>query len=65
MAAVLPGLFFEEYEKEGFNPETGQVVLARRRRIRVEGELPMGDEYAVMVRRLVGSVVADATAPRS
>jgi tRNA(His) guanylyltransferase len=59
------GLFFEAYEKEGLNPKSGQVVVARRRRVRVESELPMGEEYAAMVRRLLGSAVGDATAARS
>jgi tRNA(His) 5'-end guanylyltransferase len=59
------GLFYEAYEKEGFNPKTGEVVLARRRRVRVEEELPTGEEYAAMVRRLVASAPVDAAAARS
>lgn len=48
------GLYFEEYEKPGFNPKTGETVTARRRRVRVDLELPMKDDYAA----LVGSFLA-------
>src|SRR5207237_1221780 len=44
------GLVYEAYEKEGFNPMTGEVVLARRRRVRIEGELPMAEAYAALLR---------------
>ena len=40
------GLYWETYEREAFNPHTGQPVLAERRRIRVDEELPMQDEFA-------------------
>jgi len=39
------GLYWEDYEKEGVNPLTGQPVTAQRRRIRIEYQLPMKDEY--------------------
>jgi tRNA(His) 5'-end guanylyltransferase len=59
------GLYYSSYEKEGFNPRTGETVRARRRRVRVESELPIGEEYAALVRGLVGSVRADPAAPRT
>src|SRR5215475_10227505 len=34
------GLYWEDYEKEGVNPLTGQPVTAQRRRIRIEYQLP-------------------------
>jgi hypothetical protein len=48
----------------GFNPMTGEVVRVQRRRIGVERELPAGEEYAAMVRRLVGTAAIDPAAPR-
>ncbi len=39
------GLRWEEYEKEGFNPKTGEAVTASRRRVARDMELPMGDEW--------------------
>ena len=43
------GLWNEEYEKEGFNPLTEEKVQAKRNRIHVEYELPIGDEYGEMI----------------
>lgn len=36
---------WEIYEKEGFNPITSESVVAQRRRIRVDDELPMRDGF--------------------
>jgi tRNA(His) 5'-end guanylyltransferase len=47
------GLYWESYEKEGYNPKLKQSVSARRRRVRVESELPMKDEYSRFLRYLV------------
>jgi tRNA(His) guanylyltransferase len=47
------GLYWEEYEKEGVNPLTGQTVTAQRRRIRIEYELPMKEGYTEFIRRLL------------
>ena len=37
------GVYWEEYDKSGENPLTGEKVTARRRRLRRDLELPMGD----------------------
>ena len=47
------GLYWEQYEREGQNPVTGQSVTAIRRRIRRDMELPMKDQYSQFIRRLV------------
>ena len=39
------GLHWENYEKSGMNPKTGQTVRAIRRRIKVDLELPMKAAY--------------------
>ncbi len=49
------GLFWQTYEKEGKNPKTGTVTVARRRRIQRDFELPMKGEYGQLVRSLVSS----------
>ena len=46
------GLSWETYEKEGFNPVMGQAVTAQRRRIRIDRNLAVKDEYAAFLRRL-------------
>ncbi|MEM9193955.1 MAG: tRNA(His) guanylyltransferase Thg1 family protein [Myxococcota bacterium] len=43
------GVFWESYEKPGENPQTGQAVVAHRRRLAVDADLPMKDEYRAFV----------------
>lgn len=47
------GLYWESFEKRGSNPVTNETVVARRRRIRRDLELPMKDEYSEFLRRIV------------
>ena len=47
------GLYWETYEKEGFNPKKRERVTAIRRRVRIDRELPMRDDYARFLERLV------------
>jgi tRNA(His) 5'-end guanylyltransferase len=47
------GLYWESYQREGYNPKLGQKVVAARRRIRVDRELPIGDGYAGFLGRLM------------
>jgi tRNA(His) guanylyltransferase len=49
------GLYWETYEKTGFNPKTGAETTARRRRIRVDEELPRTEEYAAFLGRLLST----------
>jgi tRNA(His) 5'-end guanylyltransferase len=47
------GLYWEEYERPGENPVTGEKVVARRRRVRRDLELPMKDDYSAFLHRLL------------
>ena len=47
------GIYWENYEKEGWNPKAQTTVVAQRRRLKVDYELPMGDEYSGFIRRLL------------
>jgi tRNA(His) 5'-end guanylyltransferase len=47
------GLYWEEYQQPAENPVTGEKVLARRRRIRRDSELPMKDLYSAFLRQLI------------
>ncbi|MBH8575726.1 guanylyltransferase [Nostocaceae cyanobacterium CENA369] len=49
------GLYWEEYQKQGFNPVTGETVPALRRRIRQDLDLPMKDEYSQFIAQLIKS----------
>lgn len=46
------GIWWESFAKDGFNPVTGETVVATRRRLHVERTLPMKDDYRALVRRL-------------
>jgi tRNA(His) 5'-end guanylyltransferase len=47
------GLYWERYEKEGFNPKEGRTVTTTRRRIRTDLQLPMKDDYGRFILGLV------------
>ena len=49
------GLFWEEYDKPSENPITGKSVLARRRRVRKEYDLPMKEAYS----DFIGEILAN------
>lgn len=50
------GLYWEDYEKEAVNKLTGEKVLAKRRRIKIDYDLPMRDEFSEFVRTLLISL---------
>jgi tRNA(His) 5'-end guanylyltransferase len=45
------GVYWEKFEKDGFNPKTRATVKTTRRRIVVNDELPMKDKYSLFVRQ--------------
>ncbi len=47
------GLYWEQAEKTGTNPVTGQAVVAQRRRIKRDFDLPMKDDYGRFIVGLV------------
>jgi len=47
------GLYWERYEKVATNPLTGEEVQAVRRRLKVDLELPMKDNYSLFLRNLI------------
>lgn len=47
------GVVWQDYEKQGHNPKTGQGTTSRRRRLETVLELPMRDEYDTFVSDLV------------
>lgn len=44
------GLYWEDYEKPSFNPIIREEVQATRRRVKIDYELPMKEEYGRFVR---------------
>lgn len=54
------GLYWENYEKPGVNPKTGEATKAVRRRVKTEIELPMKEAYEAFIRaRLVEAASSD------
>jgi tRNA(His) 5'-end guanylyltransferase len=49
------GLYWEEFEKMGTNRKTSEPVTFTRRQIVVDMRLPMKDEYAEFVTRILKS----------
>lgn len=47
------GLYWEDSEKPAVNPKTGESVVAVRRRIKVDLELPMKRDYEVFLHEIV------------
>lgn len=47
------GLFWENYEKSGMNPKTGETTKAIRRRVKTELDIPMKDSYETFIRSRV------------
>ena len=51
------GIYWEMYEKEAWNPKTATPVVAQRRRLKVNFDLPMRDQYSQFVHRLLESTL--------
>jgi tRNA(His) 5'-end guanylyltransferase len=47
------GLAWEQYQKEGYNPKTGETVQATRRGVKVMDALPSGAAYRAYLRELI------------
>jgi tRNA(His) guanylyltransferase len=43
------GLWWESFSRDGFNPLTKQSVQVERRRLHVERELPMKEDYRILI----------------
>ena len=43
------GFYWEEYEKDAFNPKTQEHVTATRNRLKVDLDLPMKEEYSAFM----------------
>lgn len=53
------GLYWEEFERPGENPVTGERVVARRRRVCHDLELPVKDAYSAFLRGLMRPTARD------
>jgi tRNA(His) guanylyltransferase len=46
------GVYWEDYEKEAVNPATGETVIAVRRRLKKDMDLPAGEAYGDLIRKI-------------
>ncbi|MBW4575472.1 MAG: hypothetical protein KME08_09335 [Aphanothece sp. CMT-3BRIN-NPC111] len=53
-------LYWEEYEKEGYNPIQNQTVVVKRRRIKLDEDLPMKDAYQELIAHLLNAGQVEA-----
>ena len=51
------GLYWIDYEKEGLNPKTGEKTIAQRRKVFIDYELPMRDEYSSFIEHIMDKEV--------
>ena len=54
------GVYWADYEKEGFNPKSGKPTKAVRRRLHADLEIPMREAYAAFVGKLLATTEAAA-----
>ncbi|MBR3105058.1 MAG: guanylyltransferase [Lachnospiraceae bacterium] len=47
------GVYWETYEKQGFNPVTGKAEKAERRALKVDEEIPIGEAYSEFIANLL------------
>ncbi|OUS23988.1 guanylyltransferase [Gammaproteobacteria bacterium 45_16_T64] len=50
------GVYWETYEKDAVNPKTGQAVKAQRKRLKVDLDLPMKDQYSDFIGSILSNV---------
>lgn len=47
------GVYWETYEKQAWNPKSGEEVVAQRRRLKVDLDLPLRNRYRAFIRSLL------------
>jgi len=59
------GVYWESYEKEGYNPRLNQKVTTSRRRLKVDRDLSIKEEYSRFIRRILTGASDVGTAQAS
>ena len=47
------GFYWHSFDKDGWNPVKGEKVIAKRREIKVDLEIPMGEEYNQFILKIL------------
>jgi tRNA(His) guanylyltransferase len=53
------GSYWETYRKPDFNPKRGKAVMAERRRVKIDYNLPMKDAYGEFVLQWLAQAAAE------
>ena len=51
------GFYWEEYEKQGHNPKTGESTIVIRKRLKIDMELPLKEDYSRFIETLVTETI--------
>lgn len=54
------GLYWETYEKPSRNPKTNEAVVAVRKRLKTDFELPLHEDYTAFLKRLISATDLDS-----
>lgn len=49
------GMYYKDVEKDGYNPKTGEHTTCIRRSLYLEKELPIGEQYAELIRIIINA----------
>lgn len=49
------GMYYKDVEKDGYNPKTGEHTACIRRSLYLEKELPIGEQYAELIRKIINA----------
>lgn len=47
------GMYYKDVEKDGYNPKTGEHTICIRRSLYLEKELPIGEQYSELIRKII------------
>ena len=47
------GVYWEEFSKQAWNPKTQTQVVVKRRRLKIDFDLPMRNQYSEFIRYLL------------
>jgi tRNA(His) guanylyltransferase len=49
------GFYYEQFEKEAFNPKMNEKVIAMKKRLKCDLELPVGEKYSTLINNIINS----------
>ncbi|WP_201373836.1 hypothetical protein [Ktedonobacter robiniae] len=53
------GIYWEEYEKAGYDPHRNLETITTRHRVKIDKDLPVKDEYGAFIGHLLAAQAVD------